>query len=245
MNRCSSWSLRREPSLPGSMCCSELLLMLLCPPSGWSAFALWNSRSSTRSPTYRRLRGRIAMAPSPPCSPPHAGRIGARAAVPSTSPRILLRRCAVHPSGHRGQPSATRPERRLDLAETVDLLQRLGIATLGGTAASHSAAVADRSAPTSRPCTAGQAKSPPRPAHHPPNRSSRDQLGEPRWRASRRRPSFAGPLAEQLHTDAVANGWWAAPGCGSWPTRAAKRWSAPGGTTGRSPFGTLVDRIRW
>src|SRR5699024_11525878 len=49
--------------------------------------------------------------------------------------------------GLRAQRAATRPERRLDLAETVDLLQRLGIATLGDLAALPAAAVTDRFGP--------------------------------------------------------------------------------------------------
>src|SRR5699024_5314250 len=66
-------------------------------------------------------------------SPP--GRIvreGRSAEYLAPHPIQALRSAPVGPGwGHRGQPSATCPERRLDLAETVDLLQRLGIMTLG------------------------------------------------------------------------------------------------------------------
>src|SRR5699024_3608358 len=83
--------------------------------------------------------------------------------------------------GHRGQPSAARDQRRLDLTETVDLLQRLGITTLGDLAALPSAAVADRFGPdvaTLHLLARGQEPAPP----------------------------AAPPPAEQLHTQLVERG---------------------------------------
>src|SRR5699024_697269 len=71
--------------------------------------------------------------------------------------------------GRRGQPSGARDQRRLDLTETVDLLQRLGITTLGDLAALPSAAVADRFGPdvaTLHLLARGQEPAPPA-AHHP------------------------------------------------------------------------------
>src|SRR5699024_3331582 len=86
--------------------------------------------------------------------------------------------------GHRGQPAATRPERRLDLAETVDLLQRLGTATLGDLAALPTAPPrAPPGAPRARPPAAAARAPHPRrpggPAHRRGHRPLRTGCGAP------------------------------------------------------------------
>ncbi|SLM94547.1 DNA polymerase-like protein PA0670 [Brachybacterium nesterenkovii] len=63
-------------------------------------------------------------------------------------PIAALRHAPVGPGwGHRDRAAPGAREKRLDLAETVDLLQRLGIASLGDLAALPATAVADRFGP--------------------------------------------------------------------------------------------------
>src|SRR5699024_5217596 len=142
--------------------------------------------------------------------------------------------------GHRGQPAATRPERRLDLAETVDLLQRLGIATLGDLAALPTAAVTDRFGPdvaTLHLLAQGQEPAP-QATHHPAQTILAEPVLDTPLVRTDQAAFIARPLAEQLHEMLLDRGW-CAPGCGSWPApRAARRWSAPGGTTGPCPSPT-------
>src|SRR5699024_6919823 len=117
----------------------------------------------------------VAIADGPFAAPLASapGRIlrpGRSAPPPAPPPTPALRSAPVGPGwGHRGQPSAARDQRRLDLTETVDLLQRLGITTLGDLAALPSAAVADRFGPdvaTLHLLARGQEPAPPA-AHHP------------------------------------------------------------------------------
>lgn len=63
-------------------------------------------------------------------------------------PVAMLRHAPVGPGwGHRDQAAPAEREKRLDLAETVDLLQRLGVATLGDLAALPATAIIDRFGP--------------------------------------------------------------------------------------------------
>lgn len=63
-------------------------------------------------------------------------------------PIASLRHAPVGPGwGHRDQAAPAAREKRLDLAEVVDLFQRLGIATLGDLTALPAASVADRFGP--------------------------------------------------------------------------------------------------
>lgn len=63
-------------------------------------------------------------------------------------PVAALRHAPVGPGwGHRDQAAPSAREKRLDLTETVDLLQRLGITTLGELAALPRASVTDRFGP--------------------------------------------------------------------------------------------------
>ncbi|MGP9681321.1 MULTISPECIES: DNA polymerase Y family protein [unclassified Brachybacterium] len=143
-------------------------------------------------------------------SPP--GRIvreGRSADYLSPHPITTLRSAPVGPGwGHRGQPSAQRPERRLDLAETVDLLQRLGITTLGDLAALPSAAVADRFGPdvsTLHLLARGDEPAPPA-THHPTQPILAETTLETPLVRTDQAAFIARPLAEELHTMLVANG---------------------------------------
>src|SRR5699024_890890 len=143
-------------------------------------------------------------------SPP--GRIvreGRSAEYLAPHPSQAPRRAPVGPGwGHRGQPSATRPERRLDLAETVDLLQRLGIMTLGDLAVLPSAAVADRFGPdvaTLHLLSRGQEPTPPA-AHHPTQPILAETTLETPLVRTDQAAFIARPLAEQLHTLLVERG---------------------------------------
>ncbi|APX31914.1 DNA repair nucleotidyltransferase [Brachybacterium sp. P6-10-X1] len=110
--------------------------------------------------------------------------------------------------GHRGQPSATRPERRLDLAETVDLLQRLGITTLGELAALPSAAVADRFGPdvaTLHLLARGEEPAPPA-THHPTQPILAETTLETPLVRTDQAAFIARPLAEELHAMLVDRG---------------------------------------
>ncbi|MFC7374467.1 DNA polymerase Y family protein [Brachybacterium sp. GCM10030267] len=110
--------------------------------------------------------------------------------------------------GHRGQPAATRPGRRLDLAETVDLLQRLGIATLGDLAALPSAAVADRFGPdvaTLHLLARGQEPAPPA-THHPTQPILAETTLETPLVRTDQAAFIARPLAEELHGMLVDRG---------------------------------------
>ncbi|WP_226832063.1 DNA polymerase Y family protein [Brachybacterium sp. FME24] len=124
-------------------------------------------------------------------------------------PITALRSAPVGPGwGHRGQPSATRPERRLDLAETVDLLQRLGITTLGDLAALPSAAVADRFGPdvaTLHLLARGEEPAPPA-AHHPTQPIQAETTLETPLVRTDQAAFIARPLAEELHTMLVERG---------------------------------------
>ena len=124
-------------------------------------------------------------------------------------PIAALRSAPVGPGwGHRGQPSATRPERRLDLTETVDLLQRLGIATLGDLAALPSAAVADRFGPdvaTLHLLARGKEPAPPA-AHHPTQPILAETTLETPLVRTDQAAFIARPLAEQLHVMLVERG---------------------------------------
>src|SRR5699024_5388819 len=153
--------------------------------------------------------------PSRPFAASPAARPGrsappARRAEPPPPPPITPRGSApVGPGwGHRGQRSATRPERRLDLAETVDLLQRLGITTLGDLAALPSAAVADRFGPdvaTLHLLSRGQEPTPPA-AHHPTQPILAETTLETPLVRTDQAAFIARPLAEQLHTLLVERG---------------------------------------
>ena len=136
-------------------------------------------------------------------------RTGRSADYLAPHPITALRSAPVGPGwGHRGQPSATRPERRLDLAETVDLLQRLGIATLGDLATLPSAAVADRFGPdvaTLHLLARGQEPAPPA-AHHPTQPILAETTLETPLVRTDQAAFIARPLAEQLHTMLVERG---------------------------------------
>ena len=136
----------------------------------------------------------------------HEGRSGEYLAP---HPIAALRSAPVGPGwGHRGQPSATRDQRRLDLAETVDLLQRLGITTLGDLAALPSAAVADRFGPdvaTLHLLARGQEPAPPA-AHHPTQPLLAETTLETPLVRTDQAAFIARPLAEQLHTMLVERG---------------------------------------
>ena len=143
-------------------------------------------------------------------SPP--GRIvreGRSAEYLAPHPIAALRSAPVGPGwGHRGQPSATRPEKRLDLAETVDLLQRLGITTLGDLAALPSAAVADRFGPDVAALhllARGQEPTPPA-THHPTQPILAETTLETPLVRTDQAAFIARPLAEQLHTMLVEHG---------------------------------------
>ena len=136
-------------------------------------------------------------------------RAGRSAEYLAPHPIAALRSAPVGPGwGHRGQPSAGRPERRLDLAETVDLLQRLGITTLGDLAALPSAAVADRFGPdvaTLHLLARGLEPAPPA-AHHATQPLLAETTLETPLVRTDQAAFIARPLAEQLHAMLVERG---------------------------------------
>src|SRR5699024_10742786 len=120
-------------------------------------------------------------------------RAGRSAEYLAPHPIAALRSAPVGPGwGHRGQPSAARDQRRLDLTETVDLLQRLGITTLGDLAALHLVA-------------RGQEPAPPA-AHHPAQPLLAETTLETPLVRTDQAAFIARPLAEQLHTQLVERG---------------------------------------
>ena len=136
-------------------------------------------------------------------------RTGRSADYLAPHPIATLSSAPVGPGwGHRGQPAATRPERRLDLAETVGLLQRLGIATLGDLAALPAAAVADRFGPdvaTLHLLSHGQEPAPPA-THHPSQPILAETALETPLVRTDQAAFIARPLAEQLHEMLVERG---------------------------------------
>lgn len=126
-------------------------------------------------------------------------------------PITALRHAPVGPGwGHRGQPAATadRGEQRLDLPGTVDLLQRLGIATLGDFAALPSAAVTDRFGPDVailHLLARGGEPAPPA-AHHPGLPLQVETTLEYPLVRTDQAAFIARPLAEELHAMLVARG---------------------------------------
>lgn len=147
-----------------------------------------------------------ALLASPPGRIVREGRSGEYLAP---HPIGALAQAPVGPGwGHRGQPSAARPERRLELAETVDLLQRLGITTLGDLAALPSAAVADRFGPdvaTLHLLARGEEPAPPA-MHHPTQPLLAETTLETPLVRTDQAAFIARPLAEQLHAQLVERG---------------------------------------
>lgn len=141
-----------------------------------------------------------------------AGRIvrpGRSAEYLAPHPISALRRAPVGPGwGHRGQPEAAGATRRLDLGETVDLLSRLGIATLGDLAALPSAAVADRFGPDVAALhllSRGLEPTPPA-AHHPTQPVLAETVLDPPLVRTDQAAFIARPLAEQLHAMLLERG---------------------------------------
>ncbi|MGO1409541.1 MAG: DNA polymerase Y family protein [Brachybacterium sp.] len=147
-----------------------------------------------------------ALLASPPGRIVRAGR---SADYLAPHPITTLRSAPVGPGwGHRGQPAAARPERRLELAETVDLLQRLGITTLGDLAALPPAAVADRFGPdvaVLHLLARGEEPAPPA-AHHPSQPLLAETTLETPLVRTDQAAFIARPLAEQLHAMLVERG---------------------------------------
>src|SRR5699024_2352474 len=127
-------------------------------------------------------------------------RAGRSAEYLAPHPIAALRSAPVGPGwGHRGQPSAARDQRRLDLTETVDLLQRLGLPPLGRRAALPSAAVAARCGPavaTLHLLARGQEPAPPA-AHHPAQPLLAETTLETPLVRTDQAAFIARPLAEQ------------------------------------------------
>lgn len=182
-------------------------------------------------------------------SPP--GRIvreGRSAEYLAPHPIAALRHAPVGPGwGHRGQPSATRPERRLDLAETVDLLQRLGITTLGDLAALPSAAVADRFGPdvaTLHLLARGQEPAPPA-AHHPTQPLFAETTLETPLVRTDQAAFIARPLAEQLHTMLLERGLVCTRLRIVARTESGEEMERTWRHDGALSVADVVDRIRW
>lgn len=159
-----------------------------------------------------------------------------------------LHRAPVGPGwGHRGQPSATRPERRLDLAETVDLLQRLGITTLGDLAELPTAAVADRFGPdvaTLHLLARGQEPAPPA-AHHPAQPLLAETTLETPLVRTDQAAFIARPLAEQLHTMLVERGLVCTRLRIAARTEGGEEMERTWRHDGALSVEDVVDRIRW
>ncbi|MGP9536976.1 DNA polymerase Y family protein [Brachybacterium sp. AOP43-C2-M15] len=163
-------------------------------------------------------------------------------------PIAALRHAPVGPGwGHRGQPSATRPERRLDLAETVDLLQRLGITTLGDLAALPPAAVADRFGPdvaTLHLLARGQEPAPPA-AHHPTQPILAETALETPLVRTDQAAFIARPLAEQLHGLLVERGLVCTRLRIVARTESGEEMERTWRHDGALTVADVVDRIRW
>src|SRR5699024_1458167 len=145
------------------------------------------------------------------------------------------------------QPSATRPERRLDLAETVDLLQRLGITTLGDLAALPSAAVADRFGPdvaTLHLLARGQEPAPPA-AHHPTQPLFAETTLETPLVRTDQAAFIARPLAEQLHTMLLERGLVCTRLRIVARTESGEEMERTWRHDGALSVADVVDRIRW
>lgn len=119
-----------------------------------------------------------------------------------------LRHAPVGPGwGHRDQPAAERGG-RMDLAETTDLLERLGLATLGDFADLPTAAVADRFGPdvaVLHLLARGQESAPPA-THHPQQPIEVVQVLETPLVRVDQAAFLARPMAEQLHTMLTGRG---------------------------------------
>ncbi|MDO5662459.1 MAG: DNA polymerase Y family protein [Brachybacterium sp.] len=121
-----------------------------------------------------------------------------------------LREAPVGPGwGHRDQAPATRDRgRRLDLAEVIDLLQRLGIATLGDLAALPAAAVTDRFGPdvaTLHLLARGLEATPPA-AHHPTQPIEVVRALETPLVCTDQAAFVARPMAEELQEQLTRSG---------------------------------------
>ncbi|WP_114854776.1 DNA polymerase Y family protein [Brachybacterium sp. YJGR34] len=149
--------------------------------------------------------------------------------------------------GHRGQPSAQRPERRLDLGETVDLLQRLGITTLGELAALPSAAVADRFGPdvaTLHLLARGGESAPPA-THHPTQPILAETTLETPLVRTDQAAFIARPLAEELHAMLLARGLVCTRLRIAARTEGGEEMERTWRHDGALSVADVVDRIRW
>lgn len=124
-------------------------------------------------------------------------------------PIAALRHAPVGPGwGHRDQAAPAVGEKRLDLAEVVDLLQRLGIATLGDLAALPASSVADRFGPDVallHLLSRGLEPSPPA-AHRPEQPIEAITVLETPLVRTDQAAFVARPLAEHLHAMLVERG---------------------------------------
>lgn len=178
----------------------------------------------------------------------HPGRSGDYLAP---HPIGALRDAPVGPGwGHRGQPTAIRAdrtERRLDLPETVDLLQRLGIATLGDLAALPAASVADRFGPdvaTLHLLSAGREPAPPA-AHHPAQPILAETALDPPLVRTDQAAFVARPLAEQLHSMLVERGLVCTRLRIVARTESGEEMERTWRHDGALTVADVVDRIRW
>lgn len=136
-------------------------------------------------------------------------RAGRSADYLAPHPVSALRHAPVGPGwGHRDQAAPAARERRMDLAETVDLLQRLGIATLGDLAALPGAAVTDRFGPDIgllHLLSRGLEPAPPA-AHRPAQPLLVETSLETPLERTDQAAFVARPLAEELHAMLVERG---------------------------------------
>src|SRR5699024_7455037 len=163
-------------------------------------------------------------------------------------PIAALRHAPVGPGwGHRGQPSATRPARRLDLAETVDLLQRPGITTLGDLAALPSVAVALRFGPdvATLPLLARGHEPAPPAAHHPTQPLFAETTLETPLVRTDQAAFIARPLAEQLHTMLLERGLVCTRLRIVARTESGEEMERTWRHDGALSVADVVDRIRW
>lgn len=163
-------------------------------------------------------------------------------------PITTLREAPVGPGwGHRGQPAATRAERRLDLPETVDLLQRLGITTLGDLAALPAASIADRFGPDVAALhllATGREPTPPA-AHHPTQPILAETALDPPLVRTDQAAFVARPLAEQLHAMLVERGLVCTRLRIVARTESGEEMERTWRHDGALTVADVVDRIRW
>lgn len=180
-----------------------------------------------------------------------AGRLvhpGRSAEYLAPHPIAALRHAPVGPGwGHRGQVLPAVREKRRDLAETVDLLTRLGITTLGDFAALPPAAVVDRfgaDVALLHLLSRGEEAAPPA-MHHPAQPLDVVRVLESPLVRTDQAAFVARPMAEELHELLVGRGLICTRLRISARTENGEEMERTWRHDGELTVADVVDRIRW